>query len=55
MFAEVKRSLPVDVAVCAAAVSDFKPVKKNKNKIKKEQGSIRYLEIEKNIDILINR
>ena len=52
MFAEVKRSLPVDVAVCAAAVSDFKPVKKNKNKIKKEQGSIRYIEIEKNIDIL---
>jgi len=52
MFAEVKRSLPVDVAVCAAAVSDFKPVKKNKNKIKKEQGSIRYIEVEKNIDIL---
>ena len=52
MFAEVKRSLPVDVAVCAAAVSDFKPVKKNKNKIKKEQGSIRYIEIEKNIEIL---
>ena len=52
MFAEVKRSLPVDVAVCAAAVSDFKPVKKNKNKIKKEQGSIRYIEVEKNIEIL---
>ena len=52
MFAEVKRSLPVDVAVCAAAVSDFKPVNKNKNKIKKEQGSRRYIEIEKNIDIL---
>ena len=52
MFAEVKRSLPVDVAVCAAAVSDFKPVKKNKNKIKKDQGSRRYIELEKNIDIL---
>ena len=52
MFAEVKKSLPVDVAVCAAAVSDFKPVKKNKNKIKKDQGSRRYIELEKNIDIL---
>ena len=36
MFAEVKKSLPVDVAICAAAVSDFKPLKKNKNKLKKE-------------------
>ena len=52
MFAEVRKSLPVDVAVCAAAVSDFKPVKKNKNKIKKDQGSRRYIELEKNIDIL---
>jgi len=52
MFAEVRKSLPVDIAVCAAAVSDFKPVKKNKNKIKKDQGSRRYIELEKNIDIL---
>ena len=29
MFNEVKKSLPVDVAICAAAVSDFKPKKKN--------------------------
>ena len=28
MFIEVKKSLPVDVAICAAAVSDFKPIKK---------------------------
>ncbi len=52
MFAEVRKSLPVDIAVCAAAVSDFKPVKKNKNKIKKDKGSRRYIELEKNIDIL---
>ena len=37
MFAEVKRSLPVDVAVCAAAVSDFKPVKKIKTKLRKNR------------------
>ena len=30
MFIEVKKSLPVDVAICAAAVSDFKPIKKGK-------------------------
>ena len=35
MFNEVKKSLPVDIAVCTAAVSDFKPIKKNKNKLKK--------------------
>ena len=37
MLSEVKKSLPVDLAVCAAAVADFKPVEKNKNKIKKEK------------------
>merc|ERR1712127_32184 len=36
MLNEVKKSLPVDLAVCAAAVTDFKPAKKNKYKIKKE-------------------
>ena len=36
MMNEVKKSLPVDIAVCAAAVSDFKPIIMNKNKIKKE-------------------
>ena len=34
MMDEVKKSLPVDIAVCAAAVSDFKPKNKYKNKIK---------------------
>ena len=37
MLNEVKKSLPVDLAVCTAAVSDFKPLKKNKNKIKKDK------------------
>ena len=36
MLSEVKKSLPVDLAVCAAAVTDFKPVKKVKIKLKKK-------------------
>ena len=39
MMNEVKNSLPVDIAVCAAAVSDFKPLKKNKRKIKKNNNN----------------
>jgi len=49
MFAETKRVLPVDIAVCAAAVSDFKPEKYEKNKIKKD---IINLNLKRNIDIL---
>ena len=30
MLSEVKKTLPVDLAVCAAAVADFKPMQKNK-------------------------
>ena len=52
MFIEVKKSLPVDIAVCTAAVSDFKPVKKNKNKLKKNQNKIKSIQLEKNKDIL---
>ena len=52
MLEEVKKSLPVDVAICAAAVSDFKPIKKNKNKIKKNQKSFNSINIERNKDIL---
>ena len=37
MFSEVKNLLPVDIAICAAAVADFTPVKKSKQKIKKDQ------------------
>ena len=52
MFNAVKKTLPVDVAVCAAAVSDFKPVRKNKNKLKKKQNHFRSIEIEENKDIV---
>ena len=52
MMNEVKKSLPVDVAVCAAAVSDFKPINKSKNKIKKNNLNINNILLEKNPDIL---
>ncbi|MAW17437.1 MAG: bifunctional phosphopantothenoylcysteine decarboxylase/phosphopantothenate--cysteine ligase CoaBC [Candidatus Pelagibacter sp. TMED272] len=52
MMNEVKKSLPVDIAVCAAAVSDYRPVKKNKHKIKKEFSEIKNIKLEKNPDIL---
>jgi len=51
MLAAVKKNLPADIAVCTAAVSDFKPTFIKKNKIKKE---IKFdeIKVEKNIDIL---
>ena len=52
MLTEVKKSLPVDVAVCAAAVSDFKPSKKNKSKIKKDQVNLKSIDLENSRDIL---
>ncbi len=52
MMIEVKKSLPVDIAVCAAAVSDFKPMNKSKNKIKKNISSFNNISLEKNPDIL---
>ncbi len=52
MFEEVKKSLPVDIAVCTAAVSDFKPLNKYKNKLKKNDLSKKSIQIEKNIDII---
>jgi len=51
MLEAVKKSLPADIAICAAAVSDFKPVLTKKNKIKKEKN-LNEIKIEKNIDIL---
>ena len=51
MLEAVKKRLPADIAVCAAAVSDFKPVLRKKNKIKKELKFDEF-KIEKNLDIL---
>ncbi len=50
MFNQVKKLLPVDIAVCAAAVSDFKVKEFSKNKIKK--NNLNSIKLEKNIDIL---
>ena len=52
MLSEVKKSLPVDIAVCAAAVTDFKPSLKSKNKIKKENINLKSVNFIKNNDIL---
>jgi len=52
MFNEVKKTLPVDLAVCAAAVTDFKPYEKIKNKIKKEKLNLHSIKFIKNDDIL---
>ena len=52
MMTAVQKLLPVDVAVCAAAVADFKPKNKNKQKIKKNKENYNILNLEKNKDIL---
>ena len=52
MLREVKKTLPVDVAICAAAVSDYKPISKNINKIKKNKINLDVIKLEKNPDIL---
>ena len=52
MLVEVKKTLPVDLAVCTAAVVDFKPIEKNKNKIKKDKFNFKSISFIKNNDIL---
>ena len=52
MLSEVKKSLLVDLAVCVAAVTDFKPVIKSKIKIKKENINFNSINYVKNNDIL---
>ncbi len=52
MLNAVKKALPVDLAVCAAAVTDFKPAEKNNNKIKKNNLNFRTINFIKNNDIL---
>ena len=51
MLKAVKKNLPTDVAVCTAAVSDFKPQKTQKSKIKKGNTN-KNLILEKTNDIL---
>ena len=52
MMSAVQKLLPVDIAICAAAVSDFKPKNKSKQKIKKNKKNFINLDLEKNKDIL---
>jgi len=52
MMVKVKDSLPVDLAVCAAAVADFKPVLKKNKKIKKDEIESNSMILKKNKDIL---
>jgi len=49
MYAETKKTLPVDIAVCTAAITDFKPEKYETKKIKKDNLNLNF---KKNIDIL---
>ena len=49
MYMETKKILPVDIAVCTAAITDFKPEKYENKKIKKENLNINF---KRNIDIL---
>ena len=49
MFKATQKSLPTDIAIFSAAVSDFKINKQNTQKIKKQNLTIN---LEKNIDIL---
>ena len=51
MLEAVKKKLPTHIAVCAAAVSDFRPSSIRKSKIKKD-SKINEIKIEKNPDIL---
>jgi len=49
MYTETKKTLPVDIAVCAAAITDFKPEKYETKKIKKDTLNLNF---KRNIDIL---
>jgi phosphopantothenoylcysteine decarboxylase/phosphopantothenate--cysteine ligase len=52
MLIAVQKLLPVDIAVCAAAVTDFKPKNTSRQKIKKDKKNYDVLNLEKNKDIL---
>ena len=52
MLNEVKKTLPVDIAVCAAAVTDFKVAEKSKKKIKKDKLDFKSINFIRSNDIL---
>ena len=52
MYTETIKTLPVDIAVCSAAICDFKPEKYETTKIKKIDKETLNIKFKKNIDIL---
>lgn len=52
MLAACEAALPVDVAVCAAAVADWRPAQAGNQKIKKNGAASKSLELTANPDIL---
>ncbi len=52
MLAACEAALPVDVAICAAAVSDWRPTQPGNQKLKKNGATSRSLELTANPDIL---
>ena len=52
MLDEVKKTLPVDIAVCAAAVTDLKVAEKSKKKIKKDKLDFKSINFIQSNDIL---
>jgi phosphopantothenoylcysteine decarboxylase/phosphopantothenate--cysteine ligase len=52
MLAACEAALPVDIAVCAAAVADWRPATPANAKIKKQDNATRSIELTQNPDIL---
>ena len=52
MMAASEAALPVDCAVCCAAVSDYRPSIESDHKIKKERGGLTSIPVAENPDIL---
>ncbi|AHC73759.1 phosphopantothenoylcysteine decarboxylase/phosphopantothenate--cysteine ligase [Candidatus Endolissoclinum faulkneri L5] len=52
MLAACEAALPVDIVVCAAAISDWRVKTISKHKLKKESGGIKTLQLIENADIL---
>ena len=52
MMEASEKALPVDCAVCCAAVADYRPSIESEHKIKKERGGLTSIPVEENPDIL---
>src|SRR3546814_8219432 len=52
MLDACRKALPADVAVCAAAVGDWRVAEEAREKIKKSDGALPRLEMAENPDIL---